>query len=81
MGYDFNSPDINHGVMVVNNRFFTNAARMEGAQLAEPTQLHRVDLKDLETFVKKLDNDGYNLLIFVDSRKKKDERLVNFKSE
>jgi hypothetical protein len=52
----------------------TNAARLEGIKLEAPTELHTIKFAELEAFAKKLDAEKYNLLVFVDSLKKKDER-------
>lgn len=53
------------------NRLVTHVTRLCNAVLEEPAQLYEVDLDNLTDFIHKLDSEGYNLLVYVDSRNKK----------
>jgi DhnA family fructose-bisphosphate aldolase class Ia len=56
----------------VVNRFVTNAARLENVQLEAPSELHSIQATELPEFVHRMEADGVNLLVYIDSKTKKD---------
>ncbi|KAI6190960.1 putative fad oxidoreductase [Aphelenchoides bicaudatus] len=76
--YDSGCPNINRANMVLVTNFVNNSARLERIKLEQPSELHAIKAADeLPEFVRRMEAEGVQLLVYVDSFAKNDPKNMH----